>query len=1243
MAYVSTQTFTLPLWNHGGTTGKLRIFASQPFYEAATGAFIPQGQVTNIRSACAVYDTTVSGTVMTIPEVTLATTTDSTVPNAVYTALVYDQNDVPQYTLLSQFFLDVQYFQSPPQSSVLVTDAGTTAANQLYTYRGQQAGDPYYNVEGEADSVTLSALVNTGSQWRVYNAAGTNLYHTSNNPDDVWDGTWVTGSGSSGSLPIPTVAEDATLVVATWEQITLSNQASATVGLPYQWNGPFWNVEQTKQYVNSVVGDGTTPFASRLRVGKTALDVDPEVSTFPVAVGSNSPRLPRNLYSDYNNSLATAFSEIGSDPVTLTVSRPADTLLVNKSFGSNVVFEFTDSGILPIASGITLTIGAMLEPGNYQQCFDLADATSVVRFAKGAVPYINVAWYMGIPGLMTVAMNQALNSCAFTTGGVIYVPGGDWTCGTTDTIENTSNVIIFGDGEGVTVIKPSGAGVRTLTFGENFHWGRVQGLTLDGDGLSNCRGILCTGADPAQASGDLVMRGVRTINFTHASDNSRGFEVLATDVDESWQFINIDWDKESSFWSNDYFLECNSANTNFNGPGYVWVEAGKHIATLDKCGPMTFSTTEFAGQGTYGNTQVETQTIGVSGAVTAGRGKSVVTVPGQTWSPKTVYIPVAGGESASDLGALWRKYLGEDADVSSFFHFAGSTNVCKLLCLDAAANVSGINFTVENDTSTNITTNLTSTTEVSGTADNLALGFLINAAHSPFNFNGTIDEGFHTFLEVTANDLGSTINFNGATIQSAVRLTQGQTVNTTNCNVFDRAIRQGVVASLYNSIGDVVPSSSNFHGSGVVALTELQTHNFSDKGIAGLVVSPTNQLIKAQYPVHAFHNSATNTRPQTEPVTAAMSSFPGGSETKPLRYMGRCDESGNPTFGYNEYREGGTGFWIQTCNQTAFGGQVANFPKFAQGFMPDAVTATAISADTNNYDPGGGLGFNYNYGIWRVAVTGTRNLTGIVAPTYAQTLVSGRSYCGRFINVSTGTLTVINQSASSTAANRIICPNSADFSVPPNGAFDLYYDLTSSRFRAFPAISAVTFPLNANQIADGSVSNTEFQYLDGVTSAIQGQFTAKAPIASPTFTGTVTAPTLVATNSALGTATGTQLTATGLIKSSGTAGVGYTSGASGSVNSGTWGSSVTLNKICGEVIMDSASFSANTSYHVEVQNNTITTGDVVIVNLVSGAASPDTYQVQAINTTTGTFTIMMRAYTNPTEALTFRFAVIKGS
>jgi hypothetical protein len=52
-------------------------------------------------------------------------------------------------------------------------------------------------------------------------------------------------------------------------------------------------------------------------------------------------------------------------------------------------------------------------------------------------------------------------------------------------------------------------------------------------------------------------------------------------------------------------------------------------------------------------------------------------------------------------------------------------------------------------------------------------------------------------------------------------------------------------------------------------------------------------------------------------------------------------------------------------------------------------------------------------------------------------------------------------------------------------------------------VSTVTDP-TFTSASIGDVSNTELQYLNGVTSAIQTQLDAKAPTANPTFTGTVT-------------------------------------------------------------------------------------------------------------------------------------------
>ena len=61
--------------------------------------------------------------------------------------------------------------------------------------------------------------------------------------------------------------------------------------------------------------------------------------------------------------------------------------------------------------------------------------------------------------------------------------------------------------------------------------------------------------------------------------------------------------------------------------------------------------------------------------------------------------------------------------------------------------------------------------------------------------------------------------------------------------------------------------------------------------------------------------------------------------------------------------------------------------------------------------------------------------------------------------------------------------------------------------------------LDATSITIGGVSNTEIGYLDGVTSAIQTQINDKAPLAGPTFTGTVVLPS----TTSIGNITSTEL------------------------------------------------------------------------------------------------------------------------
>ena len=146
-------------------------------------------------------------------------------------------------------------------------------------------------------------------------------------------------------------------------------------------------------------------------------------------------------------------------------------------------------------------------------------------------------------------------------------------------------------------------------------------------------------------------------------------------------------------------------------------------------------------------------------------------------------------------------------------------------------------------------------------------------------------------------------------------------------------------------------------------------------------------------------------------------------------------------------------------------------------------------------------------------------------------------------------------------------------------------------------------------------------------------------ITNPTVsTGTFTSPTLV--TPAIGVATGTSLTATGVIASTGTAGVGYATGAGGTVTQGTSRTTgVTLNKTTGEITLFSAAGSA-TAATFTVTNSTVAATDVIILNQKSGT---DLYDLMVTAVAAGSFNITFRTTGGTTtETPVFNFAVIKG-
>jgi hypothetical protein len=134
-------------------------------------------------------------------------------------------------------------------------------------------------------------------------------------------------------------------------------------------------------------------------------------------------------------------------------------------------------------------------------------------------------------------------------------------------------------------------------------------------------------------------------------------------------------------------------------------------------------------------------------------------------------------------------------------------------------------------------------------------------------------------------------------------------------------------------------------------------------------------------------------------------------------------------------------------------------------------------------------------------------------------------------------------------------------------------------------------------------------------------------------------PTLV--TPVIGVATGTSLAVTGALRSSGTAGVGYSTGAGGVVIQATNRTTgVTINKITGQITLASAAGTTSATTFT-VTNSTVNTTDVIILNQHTGT---DLYDLMVTKTVLGSFDITFRTTGGTTtEQPTFNFTVIKGT
>jgi hypothetical protein len=150
---------------------------------------------------------------------------------------------------------------------------------------------------------------------------------------------------------------------------------------------------------------------------------------------------------------------------------------------------------------------------------------------------------------------------------------------------------------------------------------------------------------------------------------------------------------------------------------------------------------------------------------------------------------------------------------------------------------------------------------------------------------------------------------------------------------------------------------------------------------------------------------------------------------------------------------------------------------------------------------------------------------------------------------------------------------------------------------------------------------------------------------SPTFTGTAVLPASTSfTTPVIGSATGTSLTTTGFVGSTGTAGIGYATGAGGTVTQATSKTTgVTLNKIAGQITMNGAALAAAAEVAFTLTNSTIAATDVVVVCVQSvGTAGAYLVSVGAVAAGSCSITVSNASAGSLSQALVLNFVVIKG-
>lgn len=231
--------------------------------------------------------------------------------------------------------------------------------------------------------------------------------------------------------------------------------------------------------------------------------------------------------------------------------------------------------------------------------------------------------------------------------------------------------------------------------------------------------------------------------------------------------------------------------------------------------------------------------------------------------------------------------------------------------------------------------------------------------------------------------------------------------------------------------------------------------------------------------------------------------------------------------------------------------------------------------------------------------------------------------------------------------------NARTLTIPSSYSFVSNANITSMAIPAAGRLHLTWYYTGSAYIVYGDPSAAGSVTIGSTTIPFGGTATGLAGLASLSISGNVNSTSTttgsVVTGGGIGTGGnlycgGSVVASFGVYSANATSGIGYSTGAGGTVTQATSKTTgVTLNKVCGTITTAADSLAATTAATFTVTNSAVAINDVIVVNLRSGYTNHADYEVTVGGNAAGSFvvTIYNRTAAALAQALVLNFVVLK--